>query len=73
MLISHRPTGNTNRHRALLQIKGGITDCCVIGKIDVQALHRFQSGYRSSAKLFKPVLDGLEFDFSRKVLPTGEE
>ncbi len=58
--------------RDLLRVKGGVTDYCVIGKIDVQALRRFQSGYRSPTKPFKPVPDGFEIDFSRKVLPAGE-
>jgi hypothetical protein len=59
--------------RDLLRVKGGITDYCVIGEIDVQALRQFQSSYRSPAKPFKPVPDGFEIDFGRKVLPTGEK
>ena len=39
---------------------------------DVQALRAFQSSHRSPAKPFKPVPDGFEIDFSRKVLPAGE-
>lgn len=58
--------------RDLLRVKGGITDYCVIGEIDVQALRQFQSSYRSPAKPFKPVPDGFEMDFCRKVLPAGE-
>lgn len=58
--------------RDLLRVKGGITDYCVIGEIDVQALRQFQSSHRSPAKPFKPVPDGFEIDFGRKVLPAGE-
>lgn len=49
-----------------------MTDYCVIGEIDVQALCQFQSSHRSPAKPFKPVPDGFEMDFCRKVLPAGE-
>lgn len=59
--------------RDLLRVKGGITDYCVIGEIDVQALRQFQSSHRSPAKPFKPVPDGFEIDFGRKVLPAGEK
>lgn len=58
--------------RDLLLVKGGIADYCVIDEIDVQALRQFQSSYRSPAKPFKPVPDGFEIDFGRKVLPAGE-
>ena len=59
--------------RDLLRVKGGITDYCVIGEIDVKALRQFQSSHRSPAKPFKPVPDGFEIDFGRKVLPAGEK
>jgi len=59
--------------RDLLRVKGGITDYCVIGEIDVRALRQFQSSHRSPAKPFKPVPDGFEIDFSRKVLPAGDK
>ena len=59
--------------RDLLRVKGGITDYCVIGEIDVQALRHFQSNHRSPTKPFKPVPDGLEIDFDSKVLPAGEK
>jgi hypothetical protein len=59
--------------RDLLRVKGGITDYCVIGEIDMQALRQFQSSHRSPAKPFKPVPDGFEIDFGRKVLPAGEK
>lgn len=59
--------------RDVLRVKGGITDYCVIGEIDVQALRQFQSSHRSPTKPFKPVPDGFEIDFGRKVLPAGEK
>ncbi|WP_165720891.1 RNA-directed DNA polymerase [Bordetella trematum] len=58
--------------RDVLRVKGGVTDYCVIGGIDVQALRQFQSSHRSPGKPFKPVPDGFEIDFGRKVLPAGE-
>ena len=58
--------------RDLLRVKGGVTDYCVIGEIDVQALREFQSSYRSPTKPFKPVPDGFEIECGRKVLPAGE-
>lgn len=58
--------------RDLLRVKGGITDYCVIGEIDVQALRQFQSSLRSPARPFKPVPDGFEIEFGRKVLPAEE-
>lgn len=66
------PFRNSWQHD-LLRVKGGITDYCVIGEIDVQALRQFQSIHRSPAKPFKPVPDGFEIDFCRKVLPAGEK
>lgn len=57
--------------RDVLRVKGGVTDYCVIGEIDVQALRRFQSSRRSASKPFKPVPDGFEIDVGRKVLPGG--
>lgn len=56
----------------VLRLKGGMIDYCVIGAIDVQALCQFQSSHRSPAKPFKPVPNGFEMDFCRKVLPAGE-
>jgi hypothetical protein len=61
------------RQRDLLRVKGGITDYCVIGEIDVQALRQFQSSNRSPAKPFKSVPDGFEIEFGRRVLPAGEK
>jgi len=57
----------------VLRVKGGVTDCCVIGEIDVQALRQFQSGYRLPGKPLKPVPDGLEIDSGCKILPAGEK
>ncbi len=58
--------------RDVLRVKGGLTDYCVIGEIDIQALRQFQSSYRSPRKPFKPVPDGFEISYERKVLPLGE-
>lgn len=60
--------------RDVLRVKGGVTDYCVIGEIDVQALRQFQSSHRSPGKPFKPVPDGFNdaMDHQRKVLPTGD-
>ncbi|WP_216353913.1 hypothetical protein [Burkholderia cenocepacia] len=58
--------------RDLLRVKGGVTDYCVVGEIDVQALRQFQSSHRSPTKPFKPVPDGFEIAFGRKVLPDAE-
>lgn len=63
---------NIRRERDVL-VKGGVTDYCAIGEIDVQMLRQFQNSYRSPAKPFKPVPDGFEIDFGRKVLPAGEK
>lgn len=57
--------------RDVLRVKGGVTDYCVIGEIDVQALRQFQSSYRSPGERFKPVPDGFEIIYDRKVLPVG--
>ncbi|KJZ34499.1 RNA-directed DNA polymerase [Pseudomonas fluorescens] len=55
--------------RDVLKVKGGITDYCVIGEIDIQALRRFQSSHRSPAGPFKPVPDGFKITKDRRVLP----
>lgn len=60
------------RKHDMLRVKGGVTDYCVIGEIDIQALRQFQSSHRSPGKPFNPVPDGFEIDFGRKVLPAGE-
>jgi len=59
--------------RDVLRVKGGVTDYCVMGEIDVQALRRFQSSHRSANKPFKPVPDGFEIDFDRKVLAASDK
>lgn len=41
-----------------MRISHGVTDYCVIGEIDAQALRQFQSSHRSPAQPFKPVPDG---------------
>lgn len=58
--------------RDVLRVKGGVTDYCVIGEIDVRALRQFQSSHRSPRKPFKPVPDGFKMDVGRKVLVAGE-
>jgi len=57
--------------RDVLRVKGGITDYCVIGEIDVQALREFQSYHLSPDEPFKPMPDGFNdvMDHKRKVLP----
>jgi hypothetical protein len=59
--------------RDILRVKGGIEDYCVTGEIDVQALRQFQSSHRSPDRPFKPVPDGFEVSFERKVLPSDKE
>ncbi|WP_348727770.1 RNA-directed DNA polymerase [Rheinheimera texasensis] len=56
--------------RDILRVKGGITDYCVIGEIDVKSLRKFQSSHRSPSGPFKPVPDGFQIDHSRKDLPS---
>lgn len=58
--------------RDILRVKGGITDYTVIGEIDILALRQFQSSYRSPISPFKPVPDGFESIYDRKVLPAGD-
>lgn len=58
--------------RDVLRVKGGESDYCVMGKIDAQALRRFQSSHRSPDKPFKPVPDGFEIAYERRLLPAGE-
>jgi hypothetical protein len=61
--------------RDILRVKGGITDYCVIGEIDVHALRVFQSHHRSPDKPFKPMPDGFNdvMEHNRKVLPNGNQ
>lgn len=60
--------------RDVLRVKGGVTDYCVIGEIDVHTLRQYQSSHRSPGSPFKPVPDGFNdaMDHSRKVLPVGD-
>ena len=55
--------------RDVLRVKGGISDYCVIGEIDVQILRRFQSSFRSPPGPFKPVPDGFKICHARLDLP----
>lgn len=55
--------------RDVLKVKGGITDYCVIGEIDIHSLRQFQSNHRSPGGPFKPVPDGFKICKHRKVLP----
>ena len=57
--------------RDVLRVKGGATDYCVTGEIDVKALRQFQSSYRSPSKFFKPVPDGFEIAYDRIALLVG--
>lgn len=57
----------------MLPVMGGMTDCCLIGLIDVEALRQFQSSHRSPAKSLKPVPNIFEIDFGRNVLLAGEK
>jgi hypothetical protein len=56
--------------RDVLRVKGGVTDYCVIGQIDIHALRQFQSSHRSPGGPFKPVPDGFVISHDRKVLPS---
>lgn len=44
--------------RDLLWVKGGITDYCVIGEVDVQARRQLQSSHRSPAQPLNTVPNG---------------
>ena len=59
--------------RDILRVKGGIEDYCVTGEIDIQALRQFQSSHRSPDRPFKPVPDGFDVGFERRVLPSDKE
>lgn len=54
-------------------LMNGITDYCVIGKIEVQALRKFQSISHSPNSLLNPVPVRFEIDFGCKVSPAGEK
>lgn len=61
-----------NYMRDVVKIKGGESDYFVVGKVDVDALRKFQS-YRTSPTgdkaLFKPVPIGYKISDERKILP----
>lgn len=56
-----------------MRMNQGNSDYWVIDVIEVQALRRFQSSHSSASKPFKPVPDGFEVDFGRRVLPAGDK
>ena len=56
--------------RDVLRVKGGLSDYFVTGVIEIDALRRFQSSYRSPSGRFKPVPDGFDISFGRRLLPT---
>ena len=58
--------------RDRLRVKVGITEYCVLGEIDVQALRQFQCSRCSRSGPFRSMPDGFEIEFGRKVLPAGE-
>jgi hypothetical protein len=59
-----------NWMRDVVRVKGGVEDYFVIGKINIKELRNFQSHYRSPDSLFKPVPDGFEISYDRKILPS---
>lgn len=59
--------------RDVLRVKGGVTDYCVIGEIDVREMRMFQSSHRSPSQPFKPVPDGFAIDYGRRVLPINQK
>lgn len=58
--------------RDIVRVKGGIEDYFVTGEINIQALRAFQSSHRSPDMPFKPVPDGFEISYERRVLPSSE-
>lgn len=58
--------------RNVLQVKGGMINYCVIGEIDAQALHEFQSSYCSPAAApFNLAPDGFDAEHRRETLTAG--
>jgi len=55
--------------RDILRVKGGQSDYFVTGVIEIDALRRFQSSFRSPSTPYKPVPDGYEIAFDRRLLP----
>lgn len=58
--------------RDLVRLRGGVEDYFVVGEIDVQALRRFQSAFRSPATPFKPTPVGFKIATNRRILPVAE-
>lgn len=58
--------------RDLLRVKGGVSDYCVVGELDISGLRRFQSSFRSPSGPFKPVPDGFKICPSRRMTPKAE-
>lgn len=58
--------------RDLVRLRGGVEDYFVVGEIDVQALRRFQSAFRSPAMPFKPTPVGFKIATNRRILPVAE-
>lgn len=58
--------------RDVVRVKGGVTDYCVIGEIDMQALRRFQTSYCSPAAApFNLAPDGFDAEHRRETLTAG--
>ena len=76
-LVNSRTYGDTrlrapakeSYERDVVQLRGGIDDFFVVGEIDVEALRKFQSYYKSPDKPFKPVPTGFEISEDRKCVP----
>lgn len=74
---NHRDYGDTRIRaphkdewaRDIVRVKGGVSNYFVIGQIDVRALRRFQSSFRSPSGPFKPVPDGYVICRRRRMLP----
>ena len=58
--------------RDLLRVKGGVSDYCVVGDLDISGLRQFQSSFRSPSGPFKPVPDGFRICPSRRMTPKAE-
>ncbi|MBY4013487.1 RNA-directed DNA polymerase [Rhodococcus fascians] len=65
-----RSPNKNSWQRDIIRIRGGVRDYIVIGDIDIGALRRFQSGFRSPNSPFKPLPDGFEMTSMRWSLPT---
>lgn len=58
--------------RDILKVRGGLDDYCVTAEIDIHSLRQFQSSHFSPDGPFKPVPDGYELPYERRVLPNAE-